>query len=467
MSLSARLKSHVRTLPGAWATWRSMAVAGLAVAALVGVLAIGAAHRAARAAATTGDIELTMWVMPVTTAAQRDVAALVQPWLAEHPRVHLRLTVLDWESGWNKVTAAAASRRGPDLLELGTTWMPAIAAMGGLEPLTPAQVAAVGGAGSFYPELWKTTGVLGQPGCYGLPWYADVRAAYYRTDAFERAGVDPRAAFASWPAFRAALQKVNGVQVVGKRVAALAYAGKNDWNVVHNLAPWIWNAGGDVLTADGRHSALGTPQALRAIDFYARLAADGLVPPNALEKDSDILEGAFVGGDYAVIFSGSWLIRRIFESPPGTPVREHFDVAPYPPGDQGHATFFGGSNLAIFKGSRHKAEAASLLAFLGSREAQVRLSLVSSMMPTRPDAAADPRLAARHPAYAKLAAIARDGRAYPPIPAWGPLETVYTKHLGALAELSSGVSGAYSEPAMRALVATTVHEADKVLKEAE
>jgi len=429
--------------------WRAAAV----------VLLLGAL--ACRAAA----VELTMWVMPVTTNAQHDVPALIAPWLAQHPGVTVRVTVLDWESGWNKITAAAASRRGPDVLELGTTWMPAIAAMGGLERLSAAQLAEVGNGAPYYAQLWKTTQVFGRPGVYGLPWYADVRAAYYRTDVFRQAGVDPKQAFADWDSFRAALQKINGTTVAGKRVAALAYAGKNDWNVVHNLAPWIWNAGGDVLSADAKHSALGTPQALRAIDFYSSLAVDGLVPANALEKDSDILEGAWVGGDYGVIFSGPWLMRRIFEAPAGV-VRANFDVAPYPAGPHGHATFFGGSNLAIFKGSRHKAEAWDLVKYLGGKASQIQLSLLSSMMPARVDAANDPAWTTRHPVYAKLTAIAADGRAYPPIPAWGPLETVYTKHLGQLAELSSGIGDRYTEPAMRALIADTVVEADKVLEEA-
>jgi multiple sugar transport system substrate-binding protein len=410
-------------------------------------------------------IELTMWVMPVTTNAQHDVPALIAPWLAQHPGVTVRVTVLDWESGWNKITAAAASRRGPDVLELGTTWMPAIAAMGGLERLSAAQLAEVGNGAPYYAQLWKTTQVFGRPGVYGLPWYADVRAAFYRTDVFRQAGVDPKQAFADWDSFRAALQKINGTTVAGKRVAALAYAGKNDWNVVHNLAPWIWNAGGDMLSADAKHSALGTPQALRAIDFYSSLAVDGLVPANALEKDSDILEGAWVGGDYGVIFSGPWLMRRIFEAPAGV-VRANFDVAPYPAGPHGHATFFGGSNLAIFKGSRHKAEAWALVKYLGDKAPQIQLALLSSMMPARVDAANDPAWTARHPVYAKLTAIAADGRAYPPIPAWGPLETVYTKHLGQLAELSSGIGDRYTVPAMRALIADTVVEADKVLEEA-
>ena len=411
-------------------------------------------------------VELSMWVMPVTNNAQRDIPALIAPWVARHPGVTVRVTVLDWESGWNKITAAAASRRGPDLLELGSTWMPAIAAMGGLEPLSAAQLAEVGNGAPYYPQLWKTTQVFGRPGIYGLPWYADVRAAFYRTDVFRQAGVDPARAFADWDSFRAALRRINGITVAGKRVAALAYAGKNDWNVVHNLAPWIWNAGGDVLTADAKRSALDTPQALQAIAFYSSLAVEGLVPSNALEKDSDILEGAWVGGDYGVIFSGPWLMRRIFEAPAGSVARANFDVAPYPAGPHGRASFFGGSNLAIFKGSRHKAEAWDLVRYLGGKEPQVRLSLLSSMMPARVDAANDPAWTARHPAYARLTAIAADGRAYPPIPAWGPLEAVYTKHLGQLAELSSGIADKYSVPAMRALIADTVVEADKVLEEA-
>jgi multiple sugar transport system substrate-binding protein len=440
------------SLPASRTKWLRAAASGL----LLAVLANGAAA-----------LELSMWVMPVTTNAQHDVPALLAPWLASHPGVSVRVTVLDWESGWNKITAAAASRRGPDLLELGSTWLPAIAAMGGLERLSASQLAEVGNGAPYYPQLWKTTQVFGRPGVYGLPWYADVRAAFYRTDVFRQAGIDPKEAFANWDSFHAALRRINGMTVAGKRVAALAYAGKNDWNVVHNLAPWIWNAGGDVLTADARRSALDTPQALQAIDFYSSLAVEGLVPPNALEKDSDILEGAWVGGDYGVIFSGPWLLRRIFQSPPGSVARDHFDVAPYPAGPHGHATFFGGSNLAIFKGSRHKAEAWALIKYLGGEASQVQLSQLSSMMPARVDAANDPAWTQRHPAYAKLTAIAADGRAYPPIPAWGPLETVYTKHLGQLAELSSGIGDKYSRPAMRALIADTVVEADKVLEEAD
>ena len=259
-----------------------------------------------------------MWVMPVTTNAQHDVPALIAPWLAQHPGVTVRVTVLDWESGWNKITAAAASRRGPDLLELGTTWMPAIAAMGGLEQLSAGAAGrgrqrravlprAVEDDAGVRPARRLRPALVRRRARRVLP-HRRVPPGRRRPEAgVRRLGLVPCGAEEDqrhrWSA--------------GKRVAALAYAGKNDWNVVHNLAPWIWNAGGDVLSADAKHSALDSPQALRAIDFYSSLAVEGLVPSNALEKDSDILEGAWVGGDYGVIFSGPWLMRRIFESPAG------------------------------------------------------------------------------------------------------------------------------------------------------
>jgi multiple sugar transport system substrate-binding protein len=67
-------------------------------------------------------------------------------------------------------------------------------------------------------------------------------------------------------------------------VAALGYPGKNDWNVVHNMAPWIWNAGADLLSADRKRSAINSTEAVQAMVYCTSFAAEGLVPRSALEK---------------------------------------------------------------------------------------------------------------------------------------------------------------------------------------
>ena len=411
--------------------------------------------------------ELNLWVMSTTEAQQQDMRELLKPYLAGNPTLRVNVTVLNWESAWAKITAAAASGQGPDVLELGTTWVPAISSMGALEPLSEQQQNEVGGAKAFFPVMWGTTHRFDDSKIYAIPWYADARAAFYRTDVFKKAGIDARDAFANWGSFKQAMQKLNGLEFGGKKIAALGYPGKNDWNVVHNLAPWIWNAGGDLLSADKKRSAINPTEAVQAIVYYTSFAAEGLVPKSALEKDSGQIESGFFNGQYAVIFTGPWILKQMAtpKSKGGqleTVTAANFAIAPYPAGLKGNQTFFSGSDLAVMKSSKNKAEAWKLLAYLTGREPQVAFSKMSGMLPTRLDAAADPSLMG-NAHYAQFIAQVKNGRHYPLIPGWGPLESVYLKNLGNMFDIVSGVKGKYSPLAIKQAMDATAQEADQVL----
>lgn len=417
--------------------------------------------------ALTHAAELNLWVMSTTEQQQQDMRELLRPFLAKNPSLRINVTVLNWESAWAKITAAAASGQGPDVLELGTTWVPAISSMGALEPLSAQQQNEAGGASAFFPVMWGTTHRHDDPKVYAIPWYADARAAYYRTDVFKKAGIDPRDAFANWGSFKQAMQKLNGTEIGGKKIAALGYPGKNDWNVVHNLAPWIWNAGGDMLTADKKRSAINSTEAVQAIVYYTSFAAEGLVPRSALEKDSGQIESGFFNGQYAVIFTGPWILKQMAtpKSRGGqleTVTAANFAIAPYPAGLKGQQTFFSGSDLAIMKSSKHKAEAWQLVSYLTGRDAQVAFSKVSGMLPTRLDAAGDASLM-RNPHYAQFIAQVKNGRHYPSIAGWGPLESVYLKNLGSMFDIVGGLKGKYSPLAIKQAMDATAQEADQVL----
>ncbi len=422
------------------------------------------------AASTAAATELNIWIMSTTTQQQQDMKELMRPYLASNPNLRVNVTVLNWESAWSKITAAAASGQGPDLLELGTTWVAAISSMNALEPLTIQQQNEVGGAKAFFPAVWGTTHRYDDSKIYALPWYADARAAFYRSDVFKKAGVNPKEAFTNWGSFKQAMQKINGQVIDGKKIAALGYPGKNDWNVVHNLAPWIWNAGGDLLTADKQHSAINSPESLQAVSYYTSFAAEGLMPTSALEKDSSQIEAGFFNGQYAVIFSGPWILRQL-----STPkakggqmesvAAHNFGVESYPAGLKGSQTFFSGSDLAIMKSSKNKAEAWKLLAYLTSKEPEISYSKMSGMLPTRLDAAYDPTLMA-NPHYAEFIAQVKNGRHYPSIAGWGPLESVYLKNIGNMFDIVAGVKGKYSPQAIKQALDATASEANDVLDEA-
>ncbi len=420
-------------------------------------------------AANTHATELNIWVMTTTSQQQQDMRELIKPYLAKNPNLRVNVTVLNWESAWNKITAAAASGQGPDLLELGTTWVAAISSMGALEPLSAQQQQEVGGGPAFFPAVWGTTHRYDDSTIYALPWYADARAAFYRSDVFKKAGINPRDAFLNWGSFKQAMQKINGMEIDGKKIAALGYPGKNDWNVVHNLAPWIWNAGGDLLTPDRRKSAINSPETLQAITYYTSFAAEGLMPLSALEKDSVQIENGFFNGQYAVVFSGPWTLK-IAATPKAkggqaeSVAAHNFGVAPYPAGLKGNQTFFSGSDLAIMKSSKNKEEAWKLLSYLVSPAAQVTYSKMSGMLPTRLDAANDAQLMA-DPHYAEFVAQIKNGRHYPSVPAWGPLESVYLKDIGNTFDIVAGVRGKYSPQALKQALDATASEANDVLEE--
>ena len=122
----------------------------LSISAVAGTLALAAAQAHAQAT------ELNLWVMSTTEAQQQDMRELLKPWLATRPELRVNVTVLNWESAWAKITAAAASGQGPDVLELGSTWVAAISSMGALEPLSEAQQKEVGGAAAFLSDARKS-----------------------------------------------------------------------------------------------------------------------------------------------------------------------------------------------------------------------------------------------------------------------------------------------------------------------
>lgn len=171
---------------------------------------------AAPATPSTDPVTLNAWVMPNSPKPDADFLKTLEPYLKEHPNVTMKVTVLDWGSAWTKITTAATSGEGPDLLQLGSTWVPAIASMGGIDKVTD-KVADVGGAEAFLPAIWTTTSIAGDSEVYGVPWFVDARAIYYRTDVFKQAGVDTATAFKDWDSFKSALQAVNGQTVDGKR----------------------------------------------------------------------------------------------------------------------------------------------------------------------------------------------------------------------------------------------------------
>ena len=192
---------------------------------------------------------LEVWIMPNSPQPAEDFKALVAPFEKAHG-VEVKVTVLDWGVAWTKITTAATSGVGPDLTQLGTTWVGAISAMGVLEPVDDV-LEALGGEKAYLPAVWRTTRLEGARQATAVPWFSELRAFYYRTDALRAAGVNPAEMFASWQGFEAGLARLKASSFRAPEtkapLAPLCTPGKNSWDVLHNAAPWVWGAGGAIV----------------------------------------------------------------------------------------------------------------------------------------------------------------------------------------------------------------------------
>lgn len=374
-----------------------------------------------------------MWVMPNSLNPVTDIENILKPF-EEKTGIKVKITSVDWGAGWSKITTAATSGDVPDLAQLGSTWVSAIAGMGALEELSKEAIAKLGGAGAFVPVSWTTTGIEGSGKTSAIPWFVDARGLFYRTDAFAKAGVTDTEF--TWNSFKEALKKLYAADIVlnDQPMVPLGISGKNDWNVIHSLAPWIWMAGGDFLSKDRKTCVLDSAAVFNGISYYLSLVREGYVPAEYLEFNTAQVSGNFNSGACAMYFDGPYEIKTLTRpvsegGAADSPAAKNFSVTGYPKGPKGRITFVGGSSLGIFKQGKNKAAALEVIKYLTSKTAQVEYAKATGFLPARKEAFADPYFA-NDPNRKVFKDAVFYGKTYPSIPSWGLLEPILTRRFG-------------------------------------
>lgn len=413
-----------------------------------------------------GGGDLVVWVMPNSPKPEKDMETVLQPFEAAHPDIHVKVSVLDWGSAWTKLTTAAIAGDGPDVVQLGTTWCPFMTDLGALLPLDDVD-SEIHVQDIFLPTPWLAAKPRTSEHVTSLPWFLDVRPMFYRTDVFAKAKIDPKT-LVNWDDFMAALGKIKaaGIKTQGEAVAPIGFPGKNDWNVVHNFAPWIWSAGGSFLNPMGDKCTLNSPASMKGILFYLDLVRKGLNPKTNMEKNTAQVSSDFDAGRVATFFE-STIKNTYLERPPeqggsaGSYVADNYSVLVPPAGPAGRSLFMGGSHLAVFKSSKRPDLAKLLVRYLAADSAaQIAYSEISGFLPALKAAFNSPYFTA-DAKRSVFKDIVQYGRCYPAVPYWGEIETaILMKRLGNLFDIAAEVNGPYSEAAVRAEVDACVKDID-------
>src|SRR3989304_9002660 len=63
--------------------------------------------------------------------------------------IHVNLQPMSWEAGWAELVKFALHGNGPDVSEIGSTWVGSLAALNALRPFNVREIATVGGRYAF------------------------------------------------------------------------------------------------------------------------------------------------------------------------------------------------------------------------------------------------------------------------------------------------------------------------------
>lgn len=414
---------------------QKIVVTGFARLALCICLVLGAF-----ATETAASDTLSIWVMDNGLGSKNAMIRLVKKFYRE-TGIPVKLTSLTWGEAFNRIaqTFADSNEVAPDVIQLGSTWVPHFAAAGHIRPvdyLMPQIDSA-----RFLGEGLRSAHISGRPEMYAVPWFIDVRGFFvnerlWRELGFEDADMD------SYSQFLGVLKTIASSDLKnesGVKVTPFALPGKDDWAGQQCMAPFVWSHGGDFVVPSGKgyRSALLDSNTLVGLALYAKIMGDAQMAPHSLfENSSDNADG-FVRSERVIHYGTSELIKQLEYSAEAGGLansaiaKDGIKVLELPSGPHGKFSFMGGSHLALGnkKDTSKYALAEQLLAYMLRAD---NIDAFSRQVGFLPADRSILHIWNRDSRYSKIVAGLEHSRSFPNIPEWGEVEKI-------LIDLSNGM----------------------------
>lgn len=310
----------------------------------------------------TGD--LTIWAMGNEGDLLGD---FVKDFEKENPDVTVKVTAIPWSSAHDKIQTAIAAGNGPDVAQMGNTWM-----------------ADFSNSFSTVPSNFDMSGFFEGPADnykvgdqqLGVPWYVDTRVLYYRTDIAEKAGITE--APKTWNELKTmaeAMQKVDGVDY-GMRIGA------SGTDCFIGFLPYAYSAGA-ALSDDGQTKwTIDSDAMAEALDYVTGFYKDGIADTNAdVSAGADIAD--FVAGTTPMMLQGPTAVSQV-EELGGDDIKGKYATVTLPAMDDSSdmgTSYLGGSGLVTFKDSKNKQAAWKFIQWTSQPDVQAKWYTLSSDLP--------------------------------------------------------------------------------------
>jgi multiple sugar transport system substrate-binding protein len=269
----------------------------------------------------------------------------------------------------------------------------------------------------YFPGIWDTNVVDGK--LYGIPWYVDTRAIFYRKDLLASVGYaqPPK----TWAAWVDCMEKLT-------RERKSRFGVLLPTNEPEQLVELAMTAGAHFLNAGGTRGNFHEPQFVDAFDFYNALFRQKLAPNVTSVQVANVYQ-QFAQDDFAMFVSGPWQVGEFKRRLPPN-MEGKWGTMPMPARDASQPVgvgMAGGSSFVIYKASRHKEAARKFIEYLSETEQQIRFFELTGNLPARrtawkaPALANDPYLPAFREQLERVQPL-------PKVPEWENIASEMYKH---------------------------------------
>ncbi len=314
------------------------------------------------ACGSSSDDELIVWAM----GEEGNQLTNLTDKYTEETGVKVEVVAIPWDQAHDKLSTAVASKTGPDVIQLGTSWVAEFAQAGALADLSDYSSNDQFSKDLYFDGAAQTMEY--DEKLYTIPWYVDTRVLYYRSDIIsETCGLE--GAPKTWEEMQDCSTK-------------LAQRGDGNFAVDYDIVDqflfvqFAWQNGWEVLNDEGKIN-VEDPKFIEAMEYAQSFSKSG-----ATNYDTSIdITQTFTDGTFPMFISGPWMVKLINEADPD--VEGKFSIATLPKGPVSSAANMGGSNLAIFEYSEKKEEAAKLINWLVTPKQQKEWYEIVGSLPSQ------------------------------------------------------------------------------------
>ena len=307
-----------------------------------------------------------------TQAEATAFAHLVAEYEAQHPGQKVSPLFVNNDNTLQKVLTAVRGGSPPDIAYLYGSWAPNVAQIPQVVNLTQ----VVNRPGVNWDDFWTGERAVATVNgkVIGIPAVVDNLAVVYNKTLFAKAGLAPPGPGWTWQQFQADAMKLTNPAI---KQYGTAYVTPGSEDTVWHWEALLWEAGGQLLSADNSKAAFDSAAGLTSLNTLRTMAVTD--KSMYLDPSDSAYSNLFNSGKIGMLVTGPWDLS-VFPN-----VHYGVQVMPsYPGTSGGHQTISGPDNWVIFNNSPARVAAAEqFLLWLTAPAQDKYFSVQTGNLPTR------------------------------------------------------------------------------------